>query len=606
MSKQLTEFAILDDLIDQYCAGMIRREGFETLQAMLRERSDYRSRYRQIINVHIALHESTDVGELSSLLGTDFPSPSLRGENSSEDNSADKSQRVSLSPSATFSSSQPTSSSQPWVMAAVLTISAGLLMMVGYWLRSTVPFGSFGFGHGRPLAKASSPENSATQGETITNVNSKDSITIPRNTAFEGISDRVMMLQSSAGAVWAGSGNPMRVGDLLPARVIEIESGMIELVFVSGAVAVIEGPAKLEVTSPLHGILHSGKIRCFVPESASGFVIEASGTRYLDLGTEFGLEVQPGGQQELHVFDGEVAVSSLSGSRSSQLIRSGNGLRSNPDQQWTPIPSDSPRFADSLRIHERKQQQEAKRHEAWLRHIEDLRQDPDLVVLYDFQPNGKHPSQLIDRSASEDHGGIIGCQWSNGRWDGKQALEFKRPNDRVRLSIPGTFKNLTFSAWLRVDGFDREFNSIILTNQFQRGDIHWQVRSFGAIDAGIKLFPSKRQVIHLTPPVLGYNDLGHWVHLVLVVDQNQRTASHILNGVLVNSKSLNQPSPDSPPREFDLRIGKAELGNWSPDRKLDNWPIRNLNGRMDEFAIFKRALTGQEIQQLYDAGKPAG
>ena len=33
-------------------------------------------------------------------------------------------------------------------------------------------------------------------------------------------------------------------------------------------------------------------------------------------------------------------------------------------------------------------------------------------------------------------------------------------------------------------------------------------------------------------------------------------------------------------------------------------PIRSLNGRMDEFGIFARAMSEDEIRDMYEAGKP--
>jgi hypothetical protein len=35
-----------------------------------------------------------------------------------------------------------------------------------------------------------------------------------------------------------------------------------------------------------------------------------------------------------------------------------------------------------------------------------------------------------------------------------------------------------------------------------------------------------------------------------------------------------------------------------------NFAVRNLNGSMDEFAIFKAALTSSEIGDIYRHGKP--
>jgi hypothetical protein len=53
-----------------------------------------------------------------------------------------------------------------------------------------------------------------------------------------------------------------------------------------------------------------------------------------------------------------------------------------------------------------------------------------------------------------------------------------------------------------------------------------------------------------------------------------------------------------------LSIGNAEIGNWGVPLTGVQTPIRNLNGRVDEFAIFSRALGAAEIQGLYRAGEP--
>lgn len=46
-------------------------------------------------------------------------------------------------------------------------------------------------------------------------------------------------------------------------------------------------------------------------------------------------------------------------------------------------------------------------------------------------------------------------------------------------------------------------------------------------------------------------------------------------------------------------------GNWGqPFRKSPGFAVRNLNGAIDELAIFDDALSAEEIQTLYENGKP--
>jgi len=56
-----------------------------------------------------------------------------------------------------------------------------------------------------------------------------------------------------------------------------------------------------------------------------------------------------------------------------------------------------------------------------------------------------------------------------------------------------------------------------------------------------------------------------------------------------------------------LRIGPVEIENWGqPFRKTPWFAVRNLNGIIDELAIFNAALSSQEIQSLNEEGQPLG
>jgi hypothetical protein len=54
----------------------------------------------------------------------------------------------------------------------------------------------------------------------------------------------------------------------------------------------------------------------------------------------------------------------------------------------------------------------------------------------------------------------------------------------------------------------------------------------------------------------------------------------------------------------DLVFGPCELGNWGLPTEGHQFPIRNLNGAMDEFALYGSVLAAGEIATLYRQGKP--
>jgi len=223
---------------------------------------------------------------------------------------------------------------------------------------------------------------------------------------------------------------------------------------------------------------------------------------------------------------------------------------------------------------------------------------------------------------------VVGCLWCPGRWPGKTALEFKRTSDRVRVNIPGQFDQLSFATWVRIEGLNNWFSSLILSDDWDPGEAHWQLTMHGEIELAVcetiealhdgesspapnlerQESPQDHTVWrakgsdYRTSPILGPSYLGQWVHIATVYDKDHNFVAHYLNGNCVAQKKLRLPIP--------LRIGSATIGNWAltkqlldkPPRILN--PTRSLNGRIDEFVILQRALSGEEIKQMYELGKP--
>ena len=321
--------------------------------------------------------------------------------------------------------------------------------------------------------------------------------------------------------------------------------------------------------------------------------------------SEFGLSVDDSGEA-VHVFEGDVTWSPLANRKSSKSIEPGSGIWSDGVKVSKPMGIDAleDMFLFQQQIASEKRLNETGQHQRWCDYIQGLRSREDVVALYDFQPDPSSPHTVMNLRSANNHGSVIGARWSEGRWDGKKAIDFKRPNDRVRFDRVGEFTNISMSVWLRIDGFDREFNSIFLTDRFEEGELHWQVKSRGKVDVGIKQFIDKRQRIIVTPPIFDFEDVGTWHHLVLTIDQDNNVVSNYLDGQLLHQDSFWEDLPDIAPdgQTVPLRLGASELGNWSPTRQYDSWPFRGLNGKIDEFVVFNRALGHQEVAEMYQQG----
>jgi hypothetical protein len=192
------------------------------------------------------------------------------------------------------------------------------------------------------------------------------------------------------------------------------------------------------------------------------------------------------------------------------------------------------------------------------------------------------------------NGAIIGCRWTEGRWKGKDALEFKHPGDRVRLNIAGKFDSLTYSAWVRIDGLDRPFSALMLTDGYDVGEAHWQLRDDGRLLLGVQT--PEGHVAYDSQPILNIKHLGRWIHLATVYDSESRQVVHYINGECVGNTKIET-------NEFKLQFGKSEIGNWGTPMSYSPQKIRNFNGQIDEFTLFQTALTADEIQSLYLNGQ---
>ena len=90
---------------------------------------------------------------------------------------------------------------------------------------------------------------------------------------------------------------------------LQLDSGLIEITFDSGAEVTLEGPARLQLESDHKTRLDAGRASAIVPEQARGFVIHTPSSYIRDLGTAFAVEVRDARETDLHVLEGEVEVS---------------------------------------------------------------------------------------------------------------------------------------------------------------------------------------------------------------------------------------------------------------------------------------------------------
>jgi hypothetical protein len=108
-----------------------------------------------------------------------------------------------------------------------------------------------------------------------------------------------------------GDGPTLGEGSVVTPGRLRLSSGRLTLAFFTGVSLSIEGPADLELLDAGRVFCHHGKLRVRVARGAEGFTVLSPGYEIVDLGTEFGLNLEPGGKSRVMVFEGEAAVSML-------------------------------------------------------------------------------------------------------------------------------------------------------------------------------------------------------------------------------------------------------------------------------------------------------
>jgi hypothetical protein len=410
-------------------------------------------------------------------------------------------------------------------------------------------------------------------------------------------SKAVAMLSRVVDAAW-GAASP-RLGAPLEPGALRLKSGLAQIVFYSGARVVIEGPAEVQLLSPDEMTCRYGRVVAEVPPQAKGFRVRTPQMNVTDLGTVFGVEVKDR-LTELHVFKGSVEFQSATGPAKQGLLE---GKGAVVDGAGAPrlVPANPAGFAALFDLQNKSSEAEVLRHEQWRAASSRLDEDPSLLLHFDFDRASPEDWLLPNTSQRMDaapDGTIVGCQWTEGRWTDKRALEFRGVSDRVRLSVPGEYESLTLAAWVRVQGLDRQINSLFMSDGFEAGTVHWSIREDGVLATTVIGSEPRDFQICTSPPVLTLDELGLWVHLAVVIDGREKRVAQYLNGAEVREHALKIKSP--------LRVGVAELGNWNPHGfpKNDPFMIRNFSGAMDDFCLFGRALTWAEIRALHAAGKP--
>jgi hypothetical protein len=388
---------------------------------------------------------------------------------------------------------------------------------------------------------------------------------------------------------------------LLANDALNLTTGTAEITFADGAAVVLEGPATFTVEDAGRGKLARGKLVAKVPRRAVGFTVATPTATVVDLGTEFGVTVDAAGATGVSVFRGAVTARPTWSTTEATEHRP---LTLTADQ--------AVRF--DLENHRIEQDQP---HDSQLVALRNRTRAPKCslpVISYLFDdniaPQFSRVKGTLEGAAGPQADGPIFSDVVPRKYPGNKSLRFDGVDDIVSLgtqsvgqAIEGTAA-VSFCAWVcfETDGLqgDKHDNVIFLSRMGASNEgasgIWANVRNDGE-DAGKVLIGGRSQAgedfceaTHPTPLTP-----DQWHLIVGILDYAYGKIGISINGEAPRFADVQFASPMyvneamiSPIADSISRQGGTEQSTWK--------------GHIDEVAIFKTALTEDEIKFLFEHG----
>ena len=208
----------------------------------------------------------------------------------------------------------------------------------------------------------------------------------------------------------------------------------------------------------------------------------------------------------------------------------------------------------------------------------------DTVLLMHFDEGSGLGA--YDETSYGNDGGRNGATWKMGGCQSGTCLEFDGDGDYVDCGTGSSLDitvNFTISAWVYLNRIDATGGYVVAKRDGSNG----QYGMFVAGSDGDFDFIRDTTVIDSDYDV----PTTTWKHLLFVV--NSTSVSFYVDGSYYSTKPLGGTIPSEP--SVPVLIGTRLQGGAASGH---DW-----NGSIDEVAIYSRALTGDEINAMYEAGR---
>lgn len=231
----------------------------------------------------------------------------------------------------------------------------------------------------------------------------------------------------------------------------------------------------------------------------------------------------------------------------------------------------------------------------WLGYKNSLRCDDGLIAYYDFEEGegailknkAIGPPEDTSYDPEKLNGTINGPTWTFGRWAGKGALDFDGNNDYVAVPNSSSLKPdlITICAW--IFPYKKSDYMEIVSKFYSDG---YYIRIMHPTWYGFRVDFYAAWTSNATDTELTE---AKWHYVAAAFDGTYQKV--YINGKLKHEAS-GGVSPGPPKiKHVDNRL---TIGSFTSGES------KNFQGKIDEVAIYKRALTAKEIRNHYEMGRP--
>jgi len=358
----------------------------------------------------------------------------------------------------------------------------------------------------------------------------------------------------------------------LTAGEYQLQQGLLHLQFDGGVMVYVEAPARFDAVSGKRLVLHSGRLSANVPPEGIGFTVETPEAEVVDFGTEFSVEVQ-NATSEVHVFNGLVRVQPRTGENETAMavdLRTSQAVRID---KFSPEPVGISLATDRF-----------------IRNFDEPKRNYARTVKQ-LSPVAFYRMGIRDKGLAAEppqHTGIV--LTGDGVRPPHASGVFKGGSMRVRANSTGRGGRVDAPPQLDTGNFSLVVfvyleqaapGAAVATNILgDDGSFRLSLDESGRMRATVRNRDGELQSV-VSDEVM---QLATWRHVVMTADGETLRISE--NGNL----SVSTPCEMIAGSESET----IWFGTMSEGRGL--W-----NGRIDELAMFDKALSDQDVADLYQA-----